>query len=93
MYEHYAWALKWRSTNQLDGERENLIGAAYEKAVYGTPACLDGYAIGVFKTRQAARDHAKRTYGYIAGRPDLRAEPHGWRMPQVVKVRVTVEEK
>lgn len=44
----------------------------------------------LFKTRDDARAYAAREYGYIKKRPDLRAFPHGWRMPR--PVRVTVQE-
>lgn len=68
------WALQWHSKNRLDGERKHLI---FED---GIPA--------LFKTREAARMFASKKYGYIKARPDLRAEPHGWRFPQPVKVTV-----
>jgi hypothetical protein len=29
-------------------------------------------------------------YGFIADRADLRAEPHGWRMPLPIKLIVAV---
>ena len=69
------WALEWRSVNALDGERRHLI---FEN---GIPA--------LFTSRAAARAYAQNRYGYIIRRPDLRKEPHGWRMPR--PVRVTVE--
>jgi len=45
----------------------------------------------LFRTRQAAREWIKTKYGYIAERPDLQAEPHGWRMPKAVKVKIVEE--
>jgi hypothetical protein len=48
--------------------------------------------VRLFRTRREARAYAEQQFGYIRQRPDLRAEPHGWRMPQVVRVRVTVKE-
>jgi hypothetical protein len=72
--------MKWRSHNQLDGTREYLICN-----VLCAPSL-------VFTTRDAARAYAKQHYGYIATRRDLRREPHGWRVPQIVKVTVTVTE-
>jgi len=42
----------------------------------------------LFKTRSKARQYASDKYGYIKTSPDLREEPHGWRMP--IPVRVTV---
>lgn len=45
-----------------------------------------------FDTRRQAREYLSETYGYLRDRPDLTREPHGWKMPKVVKVRVVVEE-
>ena len=55
---------------------------------------MPGYTLAVFESRDAAREFIKSKYGYIAGspRPDLRREPHGWRMPVAVKVVVAVKE-
>jgi len=44
----------------------------------------------VFRTRSKARCWIEENYGYIRNRPDLRAEPHGWRVPLAVKVKVEV---
>lgn len=45
-----------------------------------------------FDTRLKAREYLSEHYGYFRDRPDLAREPHGWKMPLVVKVRVIVEE-
>lgn len=45
----------------------------------------------VFATRQAARDYITSNYAWFK-RPDLKAEPHGWMYPQVVKVAVAITE-
>lgn len=45
----------------------------------------------LFPTRAAARAYIAKTYGYIARRPDLRAHPHGWRMPVPVRVKLVRE--
>jgi hypothetical protein len=71
------WGLLWRSVNQIDGTTEHLI---YEN-------CLPV----LFQTCTEARDYAKRKYGYIL-RPDLRAEPFGWRLPKAVRVEITVKQ-
>ena len=42
------------------------------------------------KTRREAREWIKKHYGYISERPDLQIEPHGWKMPVPVKVRVVL---
>lgn len=68
------WAVLWRSQNCLDGKREYFLWEC------GNPM--------LFTTRAQARSYIKERYGYIATRPDLRAEPHGWRSPKAVKVRV-----
>ena len=74
-----AWAAKWRSQCLLDGKTEYLIGAGQ------IPPLL-------FKTRADCRTHIRIKYGYIATRTDLKAEPHGWKMPAPVKVTVRIEE-
>jgi len=68
------WAIEWRSKNRLDGERRHLQ--------------WDG-ELRLYRTRREAREFINEWYGYIQHRADLRAEPHGWRMP--VAVRVVVE--
>jgi hypothetical protein len=45
----------------------------------------------VFNTRREARAYVSQKYGYIRHRPDLRRDPHGWRMPKVVRVIITME--
>lgn len=72
------WAAEWHSNNRLDGDVKHIL--------YGN----DGFP-ALFHTRAEARNHIKENYGYIATRPDLRQEPHGWKMPKAVKVIVTVE--
>lgn len=69
------WGLVWRSRNRLDGERTHII-------------IMDDLQPALFKTRAAARRYAKQRFGYIAERPDLQAEPHGWRMPRAVRITV-----
>ena len=68
------WGVEWRSKNRLDGEQKRMQW------------CTE---IRLFRTRLEARAFIDEAYGYIRHRPDLRAEPHGWRMP--VAVRVVVE--
>ena len=71
------WAAQWHSKNKLDGDRKHILNED----------CLPV----LFRTRQAAREWIKTKYGYIAERPDLQAEPHGWRMPKAVKVKIVEE--
>ena len=68
------WAAQWHSKNKLDGERTHIL-------------CED-YLPKLFHRRKECREWIKSEYGYIANRPDLKTEPHGWRMPQAVKVEV-----
>lgn len=82
------WAIKWRSENHLDGKREYLLGGARHER----PSPFGGYKTMVFETRREARQYINKHYGYMRRRKDLRDEPHGWRMPSVVKVRVMVQE-
>lgn len=71
------WAVLNRSDSRLDGYCEHPE--------------YDGTGFKLFRTRKAARAFIKERYGYIAKRPDLRAEPHGWLMPQAVRVSVTLK--
>lgn len=73
-----AWGILHHHKNRLDGERRYLEG---------DPAL--GYA-RTFKTREEAREYNEAIYGYIRHRPDLKAEPFGWHMPRVVRVRVVI---
>lgn len=68
------WAVMWRSVNLLDGIIRHWIWDA------GRPV--------LFRSRRDAREWIEERYGYIRQRPDLRAEPHGWKMPEPVKVEV-----
>lgn len=85
-----AWAIKWREENLTGGKREMLLGrfARHESV----PDFVAGYRVMTFTTRQQARDYVERHYGHIRNRKDLQSEPHGWKMPQVVKIKITVEE-
>ena len=68
------WAGQWHSNNGLDGDiKYNLNEDLLPK---------------LFRSRQACREWLKEKYGYIAERPDLQEEPHGWLMPQPIKVKV-----
>jgi len=73
----------------LEGKREWLVGRLLGGIA---PPYLKGYAVAVFENREVAREFIKLNFGYIATRPDLREEPHGWRMPVAVKVEVVVKE-
>lgn len=68
------WGVLWRSCNKLNGCDERLIYRV------GAPV--------LFPSRQKARRWIDVQYGYLRERPDLRAEPYGWKMPIAVKVDV-----
>lgn len=68
------WCLRWNSESNLDGISRHFI---FEKRL---PA--------LFRTREEARRYATEHWGYIKKRPDLRAEPHGWRMPTPIRVMI-----
>lgn len=72
------WALKWRSDNRLEGRREHLM-------------LLHLGALKLFRTRADARAFRDNHYGYIRRRKDLRIEPHGWKFPAIVKVKIVEE--
>jgi hypothetical protein len=46
----------------------------------------------LFRTKREAKALIDEKWGYIKDRPDLRAEPHGWRLPVPVKVEVIIRE-
>lgn len=76
------WGLEWHSKNQ-HGEDRHIIWP-------------DGFSQGqpiLFKTRAEAREFQQERFGYIRTRKDLRAEPHGWRMPKVVRVELELRRK
>jgi hypothetical protein len=70
------WAAQWHSHSNLDGDSKHI--------------CNEDCLPVLFRTREAARGYIDHKYGYIRERPDLRAQPHGWRIPRAVKVIVTV---
>lgn len=72
----FRWAVKWRQKNSLDGTTEYFIGRHKN----------------VFTSRNAARIYIQEKYGYIKTRPDLQQEPHGWKMPIPVKVKIVMSE-
>lgn len=71
------WGILWRSENRVDGKREHMMWR-------------DGHPL-IFKTRDGARAYIRGHYGYIANRPDLRVEPHGWKVPIPTRVRVILQ--
>jgi hypothetical protein len=70
------WAAKWRSQSQLDGRSEHLM--LWDR----------GQPLAPFRTRAECRAWIEKNYGYIKKRTDLKREPHGWRLPVAVKVKV-----
>ncbi len=70
------WAAEWHTECKLDGINRHILRDA--------TTCLPA----LFRSRQECREWIKEHYGYIADRPDLRQEPHGWRMPKAIKVKV-----
>ena len=74
-----AWAVKWRSVNLLDGLWEHFIFHPV------------GF-VALYNTRREAIAARDSEFGYIRNRPDLREEPHGWKLPSIVRVSVLVTE-
>ena len=66
------WGILWRSENKVDGKTERLVFFNRLPALYNT--------------RREARKEIDATFGYIRERADLRAEPHGWKIPIAVRV-------
>jgi len=71
------WVALWRSKNSLDGVRSHIINR-------GTllPA--------LFRTKRETKVFIDKEYGYIRTRRDLQCEPHGWKMPIPVRVKVSL---
>lgn len=72
------WGIVWQSKNPVDGVVRHFVRGE------------DRSLPRIFRTRQQARDYAKRMFSDLAKRDDLRR--HGWKMPRVVRVRVVVSE-
>ena len=68
------WGALWRSNNRLDGKCEHII--------------IEKCRPVLFRTRRESREFIKQKYGYIAERQDLQDEPHGWKIPIPVKVKI-----
>lgn len=77
MREVIRWAIQWRSDSRLDGKVSHIM--------------WDGVYPYLFRTRREARALIQEKWGYIKRRPDLRREPHGWKMPRPVRVTVTMQ--
>ena len=73
-----AWGIKWVSDPPLDGHKEYIIGGAFGEQA-------------AFATRREARAYRDKRYGYIREREDLKRPPHCWKLPQVVRIKMTVE--
>jgi hypothetical protein len=72
------WAIKWRQQNKRDGRVEYFMNRTDNP----------GRGPLLFPTRQEAREYIDEHWGYIKVRPDLRAAPHGWKMPIAICVTV-----
>lgn len=73
-----AWGVLWKSKNKLNGVSQHI--------------CRDDNCVpALFNTRKEARKFIDLHYGYIRTRIDLQHEPHGWRIPKAVKVKVDVK--
>lgn len=70
------WGALWRSNNKLDGVNQHII--------------FENYLPALFLTKKEAIKFIKQKYGYIATRKDLRDEPHGWRMPKPIKLKISI---
>jgi len=73
------WALLWSDRSFS----RKIVGKHFE-----FENCLPKF----FNRRKEARDYVKEKYGYMKERKDLRTYPHFWRMPNIVKVHITIEE-
>jgi hypothetical protein len=73
------WAILWQSSNILDGDRCHFVRD------------VTNCNIMIFRTRHEARKEIWTRFGYIKDRSDLKSEPHGWKVPKPVRVRLTAE--
>lgn len=73
------WGVQWRSKNLTCGEVKHFMRDPNNGDVV------------LFATRKESEAYIHDRYKYMANRKDLRREPHGWRMPVAVKVKVTVK--
>lgn len=69
------WGALWHSECRREGVTEHL--------------CFENRLPVLFVTRRECREWIVKRYGYIKTRKDLREEPHGWRIPQPVRVTIT----
>jgi len=75
----HRWGLIWYSKNRLDGVTTRFI--------------YENYMPVIFRTRKDARKFNELHYGYIKTRKDLRIEPHGWRFPRTIKIKIVEVKK
>jgi hypothetical protein len=76
------WAIERRSDNWLDGKASHL------QTWWNLHPSVNCQVM-LFNSRSSAREFNHKENGYIKHRPDLMNEPHGWKMPRVVRVEVT----
>ncbi len=69
------WGALWWHKNSLDGDGEHLL---YDNNC--KPA--------IFITRKESKKWIDENYSYIKTRKDLRAYPHGWRLPKPVRLTI-----
>jgi hypothetical protein len=79
--ERLWWGVEWHTTNKVDGDRRDLIWDGHPPHVFPH----------LFRTRRECRAHIAETWGYLQDRPDLKAEPFGWRRPRPVRVLMRIE--
>lgn len=75
MKDIFRWGAMWHSVNSLNGEVRHLM--------------CRGLMPVLFLKRKESVAWINQHYGYIRNRPDLRLEPHGWRLPKPIKVRIS----
>jgi len=73
------WAIQWISNSRLDGTTRYFMGEPTRGMTM------------LFRTRKQARTYRDKHWGYIRYRTDLQDEPHGWKLPRVVRVNVHIE--
>lgn len=51
-----------------------------------------GFHPPLFRTRSGARAYIREQYEYIKHREDFRRQPHGWKLPRAVRVRMELRD-
>lgn len=80
----------WGAVHQFSNRHNLDFVKTGKNHSHGRLICERGLPV-MFTRKKDMAQYISIRYGYIANRKDLRAYPHGWRMPKIVKVKVEVK--